>query len=335
MALDVKVKIDLTRPVGKPGFGTPLILEENATVTIDYIEVATAEEVVNAGFADTSAVYKAAALMFAQEHAPTKIAVCAVSEAATAALADERLIGKDWRQLIVVNNDETTSAIADIMGKVEKLEGKMFFANLDVDDKTAITVTDIRRTVLFYCNATEDAPVPVAALVGETAGREAGSFTYKNLILVGIEPQDLLEADITAIHNKGGITFVTKAGDNVTSEGKVAGGEFIDIVDSEDYIIQQLAYKSQKVMNKNGKIPYDNNGIALLESVAVDVLQTAYNNGMIATKEDGSPNYTVSYALRSATKEEDRTKRRYIGGSFSFALMGAIHEAVITGTITA
>lgn len=168
----------------------------------------------------------------------------------------------------------------------------------------------------------------------ESCGRVAGSFTYKNMPLTGVTAQALTDTQIDAIHAKGGITFIAKAGDNVTSECKVAGGEYIDIIDSEDYIIQQLAYKTQKLLNSAGKVPYDNNGIAMLESVAVDVLQGAYNGGMIDTNEDGSPAYTVSYALRADTTAEDRSKRQYLGSRFSFALAYAIHRVEITGSIT-
>lgn len=334
MAYDVKVKIDLAKPIGKVGFGMPLILVENASAAVAYTEVSNLSEVATAGFAASTTAYQAAQLLFAQEHAPKQIAVCGVTEAASAALADASLTGKNWRQLIVVNDGETASAVSAISAAVEALDGKLYFAGLDVDDSTQITTSGLRRTVLFYCNASEAVPVPVAALVGETAGRAAGSFTYKNLILSGIAPQDLTDAEITAIHAKGGITFVQKAGDNVTSEGKLAGGEYIDVIDSEDYIIQQLAYKTQKVLNNAAKVPYDNNGIAMLESVAVDVLQGAYNNGMIATNADGTPGYSVTYALREDTTETDRANRVYLGGSFRFALAGAIHEAEIFGEIT-
>ena len=335
MAYDVKVNIDLTKPVGKLGFGVPLILVENAKKAVAYTEVSTIAEIVTAGFAATTDVYKTALLMFGQDNAPKRIAICAVTTAATAALGAEELPSKSWRQLIVISESGTASAVADIAAAVEALEGKLYFANLDTDDTTEITVSGLRRTVLFYCDATEEYPVPVAALVGATAGREAGSFTYKNLVLKSIAAQDLLDSQIDAIHAKGGITFVTKAGDNVTSEGKVAGGEFIDIVDSEDYIVQQLAYKTQKVLNNAAKVPYDNNGIAMLESVAADVLHGAYNNGMIGNNADGTPAYTVSYALREDTTEAERTSRKYLGGTFSFVLAGAVHTVEITGTITA
>lgn len=335
MAYDVVVNIDLTKPTGKLGFGIPLILQENATQAVAYTECASIAEVVTAGFAATTAVYKAAQLLFAQENAPKQIAVAAFADSATTALADAALNSKGWRQLIVVNDDSEATSVATIAAAVEVLDGKLYFAGLDTDDATSFTASGLRHTVLFYCDATEAVPFPVAALVGETAGRAAGSFTYKNLKLKGIDAQDLTDAQVEAIHKKGGITYVTKAGDNVTSEGKVAAGEFVDVIDSEDYIVQQLAYKTQKLLNNAAKVPYDNNGIAMLESVAADVLQDAYNNGMIATKEDGTPDYSVSYALREDTSEADRVARNYLSGSFTFALAGAIHYVEITGTITA
>lgn len=331
---DVQVKIDLTKPLGTVGFGVPLLLIENAEAAVEYTEVSNLTELEEAGIKDTSDAYKAALLMFAQKNAPKQIAVCAVTTPATNALADVALVDKGWRHLIVINDGEAASTIQSISALVESMEGKMYFAGLDLDAADAITVSGLRRTVLFYCNATEAVPVPVAALVGEIAGRAAGSFTYKNLPLSGIAAQDITVSKLNAIHGKGGITYVAKAGQNVTSEGKVAGGEYIDIIDCEDWIIQQLTYKTQALLNNVDKVPYDNNGIAMLESVAYDVLQGAYNNGMIADKEDGTPDYSVSYALREDTSATDRANREYLGGSFSFALAGAIHTVEITGSIT-
>lgn len=337
MAFDVSVKIDLARPLGKIGFGIPLLLVENATKEVKYTEISKVQEVVEVGFESTSDIYKAVALIFDQDGAPKNVAVCAVTTKAKEALEDTKLTSQGWRQLIVINGGQESSAstVKEIADAVEILKNKLYFAGLDLDDSSSITGTNLDHTVLFYCDKTEDVPVPVAALVGEIAGREAGSFTYKNLILKGIEPQDLSDLEIEAIHKKGGLTFVAKAGDNVTTEGKSVSGEFIDIIDSEDYVIQQLAFKTQRLLNRSPKVAYTNNGIAMLESVAVDVLQTAFNNGMIATKEDGSPDFTVSYALREDTSEDDRYARIYPYGSFRFALAGAIHHVEITGTITA
>ena len=334
-SFDVKVTIDLTKPIGKVGFGMPLLLVENAAEAVEYTVVSNPSEIVAAGFTAESDVYKAAQLLFMQNHSPKKIAVCAVTGTAAAAMADVLLVNKDWRHLIVINEGEDAANYTELITAFEALDGKLLFIGLPVDDSTSITVTGLRRTVLFYCDPTDEYPVPVAALVGEIAGRTAGSFTYKNLVLSGITAQELTDTQLDNIHKKGGITFISKAGDNVTSEGMVAGGEYIDVIDTEDYIVQQLAYKTQKLLNNAAKVPFDNNGIAMLESVAVDVLQGAFNDGLIAIREDGSPDYTVQYALNEDCNDKDRANRRYLGGSFAFRLAGAIHYAEITGTITA
>lgn len=333
MALDVKVKIDLTKPIGGIGLGIPLILEENATKDVAYAECKSLAEVITAGFADTTKVYKAANAMFMQDTPPEKIVVCATTNPTATWLNDAENVSKDWRQLVVVTNSETATAYSAIMNKVETLSNKMFFANLETDDSTSLTTTGINRTVLFYCNATEEQPSPVSALVGATAGLDVGSFTYKNFPLKGIEPQVLTDLQISAIHEKGGFTFVTKAGDNVTTEGKTAGGEYIDIIDSKDYIINNLEYQTQRTLNTMKKIPYDDTGIAILESVAVNVMRDAYNKGIIATNTDGSAAYTVDYAKREDTEASDRAVRKYVGGQFAFALAGAVHEVEITGEI--
>ena len=59
-----------------------------------------------------------------------------------------------------------------------------------------------------------------------------------------------------------------------------------------------------------------------------------FNNGIIATTADGSPDFTVDFALREDTTEEQRSTRKYIGGQFTFALAGAVHYVEITGEIT-
>ena len=332
MALDVKVKIDLTQPVGSVGFGVPLIYLENAATTVDYTECTSLADVKAAGFAETDGVYKAAQTLLIQENAPAKFAVCANISPAETWVVDVANSGKDWRQLIVISGSGQKTDVSKVMAAIETLDNKVYFADVAVDDDTTYTVSGINRTVLFYCDASGET-FPAAALVGATAGLGAGSFTYKNMILAGIKPQALTDTQINAIHAKGGITFVTKAGDNVTTEGKLAGGEYIDVVDSQDYIISNLEYQTQKTLNTMPKIPYDNNGIAILESVAVNVMKDAYNQGIIASNEDGTPAYTVSYAKREDTTASDRAVRKYIGGQFAFTLAGAIHTVEVTGEI--
>ena len=131
MALDVKIIINMIKPVGNVGFGCPLILEENATTGIEYKEVATLDEVVTAGFAVTSNVYKVAQLMFMQEHAPEKIAVCSATVAAETWLADDENVRPNWRRLVVLKGGEAETNVSEIIKTIEaqKTYPKMYFAS--------------------------------------------------------------------------------------------------------------------------------------------------------------------------------------------------------------
>lgn len=326
--LDVKVKIELSKVIGKLGFGYPLILKaglSESDTPVAYTECAGLDDVVKAGFAADTDVYAAAQLMFMQDNPPAKIAVHASADDAVTAIG--KIIDKEWRQLVVIGSN-ALSSVKTIADYVETTD-KMYFACVEELDAT-LDDCKYDRTVLFV-HAESDA---VAALVGEAAGRDVGSFTYKNLILKGIAAQELSETEIEAIHDKGGMCFVTKAGDNVTSEGKTQGGEYVDVVDSIDYVVSQIEYRVQKVLNNTAKVPYDNRGIALLESAVVTVLQDAYNNGIIAEADNGEPDYAVEFASRSETTEEDRAARYYPYGKFRFGLAGAIHKVEVIGEIS-
>ena len=323
MALDVKVTIDMAKTIGSLGFGYPLILEENATKAVAYTECSDIDAVMKAGYAATTDVYKAAQLMFMQAHKPAKIAICSTTETAIKWLESLDNMTKGWRQLLIIGGD-TASDVKSVAAVIEAASvEKMYFAGVDlpesIADATAIEGIDTySRTVLFYYTATEDIPVPVAALVGEIGGLVPGSYTVNNLVLKGLEPLELSQIEIDQIHALGGITFVLAAGDGVCSEGKVVSGEYIDIIDGNDYIKQQLEYRTQKVFNVNLKVPYTNAGIALLESAAIGVMQDAQNKGIVES-------FTVTYALRENTTAEDRANRKYFGGNVQYSMQGAIH----------
>lgn len=329
MASDVIVKITQKSAPKKLGFGIPLLLSSLETREIPYTECGGIDEI-KALFAEETDVYKAAKLLLMQEDAPAKVAIYGSTKKATEALSD--IWKEGFRQIIVTSLDkESEDALKIIAEYVETKGDKMLFATVHTTDNlTLLANSKMERTVAFYHTDEIEA---AAALVGATAAKAAGSITYKNTVLKSINPLNLTDAEIEGIHSKGAITFVTKAGDNVTTEGTALSGEFIDVVDSQDYVVQQIEYQLQKTLNSQPKVPYDNKGIALLESVVVNVMQGAYKNGIIAEKEDGTPDYSVTFQKRTDTDPSDRVERKYIGGSFSFGLAGAVHKVEITGEI--
>ena len=330
MALDVKVKIELSKTVGSAGFGYPLLVESGAEKEVAYTECYSLEDVVAAGFTAESDMYKAANMVFAQEHRPSKIAVCA--SAGTLAEAITAVASKDFRQIVVVGGDTNDYGVA--FDYVEAT-AKMIFVSMDKTTfntfKTKLTGKKYNRAVIFV-NATANAN---AALVGELAGRTVGSYTYKFKTLAGVVAETYTEAEIEEFHEAGAIVYVTKAGDDQTSEGIAQSGVYIDETENLDYVISNIEYRVQKVFNTHGKVSYDDKGIALLEAATETAIREAAVNGVIAVLEDGSYDYTVSFGGRSVTTEADRASRVYNYGTFSFSLAGAIHYARINGTVTA
>lgn len=335
MANDVNVVITLSKASPRAAFGKPLILATKLEAAVAYAEVGSLEEVVTAGFAATTAVYKAAQLLFMQNDAPTTIAVCGSTDAAVTALPT--VLENDWRQLIVITGaegDSTVDAISDYIESCKK--ACVYFTHVkktaDASVITAIKGND--RTVAVAYEST-DVACPEAAVVGATAGLDVGSFTYKNIILKGVTAQAYSDSDVTTLHNDGVITILKKAGDIVTSEGTCMSGEYVDIIDAKDYIISQIEYQAQNLLNRVPKLPYDNRGIASLEGVVLSVLIDAANNGLIAQTDDGGYDYSVDFGPRSQCAVSDISTRNYVEGKFSFTLAGAIHTATIKGTIQA
>ena len=352
MAKDVKVVISLATSTGGVGFGYPLIFEGKATKAIAYTECSSIDEVINVVGGITSEdteeaiatkteaakatnIYKAALLLFMQDNAPSTIAVCATTEVATTGLAS--ILHYGWRQLIVTSLDtEGEDTRKAISAYIETTEDKMYFTSAtavsEITGENAIDGND-RTVILVHKDEDTTIVFPESALVGSTAGKAAGSITYKNQMLKGLTAKILSNTELNAIHEANAMAFVLKSGDGVTSEGKSTGGEYIDIVDSTDYIVQNITYQTEKLLHQVDKVPYDNAGISMLENVCVNVLKNAANNGIIALTDAGVPDFSVSYKPRSETATADRAARRYIEGSFRFALAGAIHTVEVNGTI--
>ena len=258
MGLDVVVNMSTITTASSIGFGVPLVLNTNAESDIGFVKCASLKEVVDAGFATETEVYKACSLIWQQENAPKYIAVCQGQDTAVNTLTELIGEGKDFRQVIVTSlGTEDESTIAEISAFIETTSDKLFFVNV-LRSSDADSILNKKRTVCMVLNDSTPnaAKNPVAALVGATAGLTPGSFTYKNIILKGVNPDiEITDAYIAEFHEKGLITVLLKCGDIVTSEGTNTNKGYIDIVDSQDWIVSNIEYRTQKLLNtKNRRV---------------------------------------------------------------------------------
>lgn len=327
---DVTVTIDIQRPTPKLGFGKPLIIGTSAT-GMDYktyFDLSALQK----DFPDNTEVYKAAFSLLNQgDNSPSEFAVMLrKTEGETLADFLPKIFAKDWYFLL-----STSSQLADIMAIADAVEQnntrQYFFSTSSKEDLAAIKAKKYTRTTGMYHVVTDN--YPEAAWIGAAGSAEPGSITWKFKTLKGIEPLDIDETELQEIENLGANTYVTKAGDDVTSEGKTVSGEYIDIIHSRDYLVFSIQYAIQKLLNRAPKVRYDNTGISQLEGEVRTVLRRAELNGMIAQDDDGLPLYDTKFKPRSQVDPADREKREYNDGTFEFELAGAIHAARIKGTV--
>lgn len=290
-----------------------------------------------------------AEIVFSQENAPDKLALlgCPLDEL-------ENYLTNDWRYLCLVETGSSIGSISEIASYIEGCGAmKVFVLDTSTDESDgaggAIDVdsyidgynafktnerTFVTVGVPRYIGDEAAANSIGTALIANTQSKMPGSFTYKNMSLKSVvADENINKATLTKYHNYNINAYVHKAGYDVTSDGKCANGGYLDILDSKDWLITQIKYRIQQALIINDKIPYTDTGINILSSVVTDVLNDAYNNGMINTNDSGLPDYTVNFAKRSETKASDRELRQYVEGKFSFGLAGAIHSVTVNGTI--
>ncbi|ETT45222.1 hypothetical protein C162_21838 [Paenibacillus sp. FSL R7-269] len=333
---DVTVTISVLKPMPiLGGFGKPLILGAS-TAGKDYKNYADIDAVQTDYPANTEE-YKAAAAIFAQKNPPAELAVISRKTGASpVTLADllPTLFLKDWHFLIT-----TTTTVEDLIliaDAVEADKSRQFVARTSSKaDLATIKAKGYDRTAVIYHTTVTN--YPDAAWVGAVGSLPVGSVTWKGWTLVGIAPMDIDATELSAIHALGANTYVTKAGTNVTSDGRAVSGEFIDLIHSQDYIVFSIQYAVQDLFNRaqemRTKIPFDNRGIAQIESASRTVLQRAFLQGMIATDEDGVALYNTTFPPRSQVDPANIAARNYPDGKFEFIIAGAVHKAGISGTI--
>lgn len=345
---DVTVNITVEDVVNPAAFGgVCLFIPSASEVELPYTEVYSYDEAKTAieGAELTSSgttILAMAQIAFMQEPCPEKIGLlsCPIDNLSN-------YLNCEFRYLIPITSDisdiKSISAYIESCGayKVVCVDLTSGNTNTDVvkysDYKTNTAVfKDYERTLLYVGVPVIDGINSIcAALISKMSCKEVGSYTYKNMPLKGVYADEgITKSQLEEYHNHNVNAYVHKAGYDVTSEGKLANGEYIDILDAKDWIITQIKYRLQQILIINDKVSYDNNGIALLESGVVDVLQDAYNNGMVAEDDDGQPLFTVNFAKRSETKASDREKRQYVDGKFKFELAGAVHGATVNGSVT-
>ncbi len=196
------------------------------------------------------------------------------------------------------------------------------------DVASLLEAKSLDRTALMH---TEDTDNDVeAAWVGLNAPEDPGSITWAFKSLSGVIVDTLTDTEKSNIHGKNANTYTQVAGVNITQNGTVSSGEFIDIIRGTDFIQARMEEAIFAAIATSKKIPYTNQGIDVIRSIVTAQLQLAIDQGILAE----SPAPVVTAPDISEVSQADKNARVLRNVKFTATFASAVHKVEIEGNIT-
>lgn len=340
---DVVVNIiDKTAPVAQAGFG--LILIFDPTKDSDYQEVTKTAEI--SDFVAGDLTYEMANKVLSQTPTVEKLALYGVDVATKGSTITDELnqlaVDRDdfYWLLVASRIDAEIAEAASWAGGNKRVFVGQPDISIDVETElpTFMANFNTARNLIYVHDGglLAEEQYLDAGVAGKLAPLTVGSWTGKFQTIAGVANTRFLAGDISAIHDENANTYQKKMGILQTSEGVASDGTFFDIQVCKDWLEARITENiSQLLYAGSGKIPYDDSGIAQVVNRLKQVLQQAFEQGIIAGDEKGNPLYSVSYPLRKDIPVNDRANRKLINVEFEATIAGAIHNVDITGTLLA
>ena len=147
------------------------------------------------------------------------------------------------------------------------------------------------------------------------------------------------ETEFNAIKGKNGNTYELFRNIAITQNGKVASGEWIDVIRFRDWLEEEIKVRVFNVLINRDKLPYTDGGIAVIEAALRSALEEGQRRGGIAPTEyteTGEENlgFTISVPLASNIDPNTKASRILQDVRFTARLAGAIHATEIRGRFT-
>ena len=197
-----------------------------------------------------------------------------------------------------------------------------------------------QRVAMLWHHAADD-QFPAAAWAARQLPKDPGASTWNFKQLTGISGStitDLTTAEEAFLLAKSSnvYAFIGTTGVASTREGTMAGGRFIDVQRSQDWLQARIGEAILLRLLNEPKIPYTDAGGGLIRGEIVEVLQQAINFGMLGpllNVDDGSffDIFVPKVADQSAN---DRANRDFPGIVVTAQLAGAIHKTTVNVNVS-
>lgn len=167
---------------------------------------------------------------------------------------------------------------------------------------------------------------------------QPGGETWALKRLSSVTPDKLTGTETNNVYAKNGNTFeYYQPSLALTRPGKVAAGEWIDIIRFRDYLKDLIQTNMVQLMINRDKVPYTDQGLQMLGNNLKASLRTGQQVGGIAPDEvdaegNKKPGFNITVPLSSEVDDVTKASRvAYL--KFNARIAGAIHVANISGAL--
>ena len=207
--------------------------------------------------------------------------------------------------------------------------------DVSVTDDIASTLQDLSldRTKIDR-HRTPDTGM-AAAQLGKNLPKDPGSSIWSFKTLATIEIEEYTETEQVAMDGKNVGYYVDLLGSGSTFNGKVSGGEFIDVIRFADFLGSDMSSRIIDKLKKLDKIAYTNRGISVVETEVRGALKAGVAAGGLTN--DTPFVVTVPNAIIGSVggvSSADKGNRLLPNVKFTATLAGAIQSIEVTGDIT-
>jgi hypothetical protein len=346
--LEKVVKVTITRQTTVPAmasFSDHLIMDtRTGGITQDgrIKKYGDLSGLIDAGFATTSFTYKAAQKQLSQSphigefYIGLRASDAETWDTALQAVQDEN---NDWYAVSIGTRIMAQQQVAaewiQAAGKLGGLAtGDPALVNTASGDlATWAKTSNLDRIFVFYhpdiAGGTD--PIPEAALFGKMFTKHPGSATWALKDLASVPTYNLKSAQFQKSQDKNAMVYVSMAGIPVTQDGKVASGEYIDVIHGLDWLAARLQNLVFTPMKNQDKISFTDVGQTTIVDAIRAGLQEGVDNKIITDYEITSPMISDMAKETLATYKGTRTLPPI---KFTAPLDGAIQHVSIEGTIT-
>lgn len=252
------------------------------------------------------------------------------------AIKDE---SNDWYGLIITTR---TQADVETVAAWTEAQVKIFLtasADADIIDTTlagdTTTIAAVLKTAAYarsgvFYHPDAATTYPEAALFGKILPYDPGSYTAMFKTLAGVAATVLTDTQVKNARDKNCMVYQEVGGVNITWDGKVADGEFIDVIVLVDWTQARITEGVYGKFVNLLKVPFTDAGIAIVEAEIRAVYDAGVANGGFTT----DPAAVISVPKAASVSAADKADRILPDVTFTFYLAGAIHATTINGIVT-